>query len=362
MNFNGLTRRSGILLTGALFLLLSIGGCGFGFGGGSSTHLAYVATGEGIFAYRIDNNSGTSTTIFSAPFVVGNSPSAIVITPSNQFAYVTNQRDNTISELKVDTTSGTLTEVQPRTITGVSPGVMIMDPSGSFLFVGDQGSNDIEVFSIGSSGALKLVSTTPLGSSPSSLVLSSSGSLLFAAVPNFKAIYVFSVSSGTLTPVNSPFLVSNGLASVNIDPTGSFLYAPDPATDTITGFAINSGALTPLPGSPYGSTVSGNLLTAPVDVIVDPTGKFLYAANFGTSTVSGFTVAANGDLTVLVTAAGSAGTNPNLMTFDPDGKFMYVGNSGSNSITIFTIDSSGLLSSTNTISVGTVPRGLAFTK
>ena len=348
-----------VLLVVALTALIATAGCS----STGSSHLAFVATGNGIFAFRIDNSSGNATSVFSAPFVVGNSPSAIVITPSNQFAYVTNQVDGTISLLKVDTTSGTLTEVQPRTKTGASPGVMIMDSTGSFLFVADQGSNDIEVFSIASNGTLKLVSSASVGSSPSALALSSSGNLLYVAVPNFSAIYAFNVNSGTLSPVaNSPFFVANGVASVSFDATGSFLYAPSPGTNTIAGFAANSGPLTPLPGSPYGTTASTNQLMTPVAVVADPTGKFLYAANFAASAVSGFNIASNGDLTQLLSGAGSAGTNPNLIMFDSGGKFLYVGNAGSNSITIFTLDTSGILSSSSTIQTGTVARGMAFTK
>lgn len=357
MNFTASSTRLQITLAGIFLSLLAAGGCS----SSGSSHLLYVATGNGIFAYRIDNGSGNATPVFSAPFVVGNSPSAIAITPSNQFAYVTNQQDNTISLLKVDASSGTLTEVLPRTSTGLSPSSIVMDSTGSFLFVADQGSNDVEVFSIASDGSLKLSSTTQFHASPSTLALTSSGNLLFVAVPNFSAIYAFTVSSGTLTPI-APFVVSNGLASVAIDSTASFLYAPDPATNTITGFAINSGALSPLPGSPYGTTATTNQLNAPVSVVTDPTGKYLYAANFGSSSVSGFTIASNGDLTPLLSVAGTAGANSNMITFDSDGKFAYVGNSGSNSITVFSIGSSGTLTSSNTIQVGTVARGLAFTK
>lgn len=351
-------KKSHIVLVAIFFCVLAAAGCSTS----GSSHLLYVATGNGIFAYRIDNKSGSAAAVFAAPFTVGNSPSAIVVTPSNQFAFVANQQDDTISQLKVDTSSGNLTEVLPRTKTGLSPGPMAMDSSGTFLFVADQGSNDIEVFSVASDGSLKLISTTPVGSSPSALALSNSGNLLFVAVPNFSAIYAFTVSSGTLTPVATPFVVKNGVASVTIDSTASFLYAPNPAADTITGFSINAGALTPLPGSPYGTPVSGNTLNAPVSVVTNPTGQYLYAANFGSSSLSGFTIASNGDLTPLTSSAGSAGTNPNLIMFDPNGKFVYVGNSGSNSITILSIGTSGVLTSSNTIQVGTVTRALAFTK
>src|SRR5690348_13795751 len=103
MNLTASSTRLRILLAGAVLCLLAAVGCSFSSGG--SSHLLYVATGNGIFAYRIDNHSGNATAVFSAPFVLGNSPSAIAVTPSNQFAYVTNQQDNTISLLKVDTTS-----------------------------------------------------------------------------------------------------------------------------------------------------------------------------------------------------------------------------------------------------------------
>ena len=348
-----------VTLAGIVLSLLAAAGCS----SSGSSHLLYVATGNGIFAYRIDNGSGNATPVFSAPFIVGNSPSAIAISPSNRFAYVTNQQDSTISLLKIDTSSGALSEVLPRTNTGLSPSTMVMDSTGSFLFVADQGSNDVEVFSIASDGSLKLSSTTQLRASPSALALTNSGNLLFVAVQNLSAIYDFTVSSGSLTPIaNSPFVVSNGLASLAIDSSASFLYAPDPATSTITGFSINSGALSPLPSSPYGTTVTTNQLKTPVSVVTDPTGKYLYAANFGASSLSGFTIASNGDLTPLVSSAGSAGTNPNLITFDPNGKLVYVGNSGSNSITVLSVGSSGTLTSSNTIQVGTVARGLAFTK
>lgn len=362
MNLTASSTRLRILLAGAVLCLLAASGCSSSSAG--SSHLLYVATGNGVFAYRIDNHSGNATAVFAAPFVVGNSPSAIAVTPSNRFAYVTNQQDDTISLLRIDTSSGALTEVLPRTSTDLSPAAMVMDSTGSFLFVANQGSNDVQVFSIASDGSLKPASGAPahLASSPSALALSSSGNLLFVAVPNVSAIYAFTVSSGTLTPVATPFPVSNGLASLTIDSSTSFLYAPDPAANTITGFAINSGALTPLPGSPYGTTLATNILNTPVSLVVDPTGKYLYAANFAASSVSGFSIASNGDLTPLVSAAGTAGSNSNLITFDSNGKFVYVGNSGSNSITIFSPGTSGTLTSSNTIQVGTVARGLAFTK
>jgi YVTN family beta-propeller protein len=346
-------------IVAAALACIASGGCS----SSNSSHLAYVATSSGVFAYRINNNTGAPTTIFSAPFVLGRSPAAIVITPSGNMAYISNELDNTISLVKIDMSSGSLSEVLPRTtVAGLSPSAMVMDPAGGFLYVAEQGTNDVASYAVGSDGSLKLVSTASVGSSPSGMALSNSGDLLFVAVPNFSKIYAFTISAGTLTPaVGSPFAVPNGVISVAIDPTASFLYAPNPTANTISGFSILAGGvLSQLSNSPYGNTTSP--LTTPVANAVDPTGKFLYVANFASTSISEFNVSGTGDLTAVTTSSASAGTNPDFFAFDPNGKYIYVANEGSNSITEFLLNSDGTLTSQNTIQVGAVPRSIAFTK
>jgi 6-phosphogluconolactonase len=331
-----------------------------------STHLAYVTAGSnGIFAYRIRNSKGAVTNIFTSPFLFGDSTFGIVVHPSNQFAFAANQQDGTISRLKIDLTSGALTETLPRTPAGLSPGPMISDSSGSFLFVADQGLNQILVFSVGANGSLSQLSSAPVGSTPTGLALASTG-FLFVPVPNFSAIYVFSISSGALAqvcsssgPVCSPFKVTDGVASIAVDPAGKFLYATNPATNTVSGFVIQSGGnLTPVPGVVFATG------TSPLAAAVDPSGKFLYVTNSGTTAISQYTIdSTTGDLTALTTTSPTVGSNPGFIVFDPAGTFVYVGNLGSKSITQLTIKSDGALSATgNTILVGGVPRALALTK
>ena len=331
----------------------------------SASHLAYVAEGTGISAFRINNHSGASTSIFASPFIVGNSPAGMVMHPSNQFAFVSNQGENTISLLKVYSTSGSLSEVLPRTSAGVSPGPMILDPTGTFLFVANQGSNDVWVFSVAANGALKFLSAAPVGSTPTSLAMPTSGSFLFVSVPTFSAVYAFSVSSGNLTAVpKSPFQVANGVSTVAVSPSGNFLYVPNPATNTVSGFAIqSSGALSAISTSPFPVACTSGGCT-PVGAGVDPTGKYLYVANYGVSAVSQFTIdGTTGALTSITATSPTAGTHPEFVVFDTTGKFVFIANVGSNSITGFKIQSDGsLATSTNTIQLSTVPRALALTR
>ena len=361
MRSRGARLRVALAAALALTAVAVLSGCSSFFSSSSSsTHLAYVVGGQtDVSAYRIDNNSGTASSIFTAPFVAGNSPSSIVVHPSNRFLYVANETDNTISLFNIDSTTGALTEVLPRTSAGISPAFMTMDGAGGFLFVANQFSNNVLAFQIGTGGSLTLVSSVSVGSSPSGMVLSSSGTL-YVPVPNFSAIYAFNVSAGSLTAVpNQPFIVTNGVGGIAVDSGAKFLYATNPTTDTVSTFAIQTGGSL---GAMPGLTVATG--TTPVAAAINLTGSALYVANGGSSNVSEFTIDATTGVLTAFSGAPTviAGTNPAFVVVDPGGKFIFVGNTGSMSLTEFSINTGGSLNNLNTVSLGFVPRSFGVTQ
>ena len=103
-------------------------------------------------------SSGAFQSILGSPFVAGNSPSSVIVHPSNKFLFVANQGEGTISLFTINANSGALTEVLPRTPAGTSPIAMAMDSGGTFLFVANQGASPtILTFSIGANGSLSAV-------------------------------------------------------------------------------------------------------------------------------------------------------------------------------------------------------------
>ncbi len=340
-------------------------------GSTTATHLLYVSTGQGIYAYRIDNKTGASTLLPAAPFLVGNTPAGMVLDPSGKHAYVANQRDNTISLLDVDAVSGSLTEVLPRTsVSGFSPDQLLLDSAGTTLFAASLLSNSVSTFSIGTNGALTQVATANVFSQPSNMAFA--GGLLFVGVPNFSRVYVFGVSAGTLTPVSgSPLIVTDGVGNVTVDPAAKFLYVTNPSNNTISGFAIqysggaNTIASSLIPGSPFAATtISGSSAPkAPISSVLDSTATHLYVANSGSASVSTFSVGTNGQLTALTTTAASVGSSPLLFAFDPVAKYLFVGNVGSNSITELTIRSDASLTTNGqSVSLPSVPQAIVLSK
>lgn len=361
-----IARRRALGLSAAIILLFAIAvGCS-----SSPVRFAYVATGQGIYAFRVDSHTGAGTLVFGSPFVTeiapsaAASPSSVVVHPSNRFLYAANQNTNTISLFKINSTTGALTEVLPRTAlvtssgVGLAPAVMTLDSAGNLLFVGNQITNDVWVYSIGSSGALTFVSSALLGSSPTGLALSTTGNFLYVPVQTFSAIYVFSVSSGTLTQVGSPIIVNGGVGQLGIDPGGKFLYVPNPSLNTVTVLKIN----------PDGSLVAGPGLfatgTTPVAANTNATGAFLYVANSGSTNLSQFQVdSTTGALTALTTSVAGTGTDPELVIVDPDAKFIFVVNVRSETVTEFTTNTNGTLATTgNQLQLSVVPRSFSITR
>jgi 6-phosphogluconolactonase (cycloisomerase 2 family) len=348
----------------AVFIAGNVTGCS-----SAKVRFGYVATGQGIFAFRLDAKTGAATQVFGSPFVVRTnsqfgfaSASSVLVHPSNQFLYVANQNVNSISEFKIDQTTGELTEVQPRTAltssggVGLAPAVMTMDSAGKFLFVGNQGSNDIWVFSIADSGGLTFVSSATVGASPTGLTLSASGNFLYVPVQAFSAIEVFNVSAGSLTQM-TPIVVSGGVGQVGIDPQGGFLYVPNPSTDTVTVLRIQAdGTLTLGPGA----FATG---TTPVAAIASQTGAYVYVANSGSTNVSQFQVdTTNGQLAPLTGTTAGTGSQPVAIIADPQAKFTFVVNQSANSVSEFTSNSNGTLSTSgNTVQLNVPPRWFSIT-
>ena len=71
-----------------------------------------------------------------------------------------------------------------------------------------------------------------------------------------------------------------------VDPTGKFVYVANYVSSNISGYAINSttGALTDISGSPFSAG------SEPKSVTVDPTGKFVYVVNFNDGDILGYTI------------------------------------------------------------------------
>jgi 6-phosphogluconolactonase len=365
------------MLQKALVLVLVVASIvGFTGCGNTANHYIYAAlpAANQIIAYREDPNSGVLTQIAGSPYSVGDGVISLALHPSGKFLYAANpgaggSPENDISLFTI-ASDGALTEVFPRTSVAPSaslPKLMIMDPAGAFLYVANALSNNISVFSIDSgTGALTPLAGSPfsIGVPPLSMQLAPSGNFLFVSIPSLSSgsILSYSVNSGTPTLVSSISTDGpnpNGLA---IDPSGTHLYAANFGSNSISVFNIGTpsspGALTAVSGAP----INGGY-TSPVALLLDPQGKFLYVANQGSNNVAAYSINSTTGLPDILTTSTTTGafateSSPSFLVSDPSGKYLYVGNQGSGAgIQAFGV-SSGNLTSLSTYGVGNTPSSI----
>ena len=186
------------------------------------------------------------------------------------------------------------------------------------------------------------------GRSSSSLSTGGSGGvgvppsfLVFTANANGGVSAFVATGTGTLAQVSSsPFTAGTSPFAVASDPSGKFLFVANFSSGDVSAYTISSsdGALIPVIGSPF---TAG---TAPLSIAVDPSGKFVFVGNQNSNNVSAFAVGANGTLTQVVGSPFATDVVPRSVAVDRSGKYLYVA-TGAGTISAFSIDStSGVLS------------------
>jgi 6-phosphogluconolactonase len=310
-----------------------------------------------IFALSIDQTNGALTpTANVSPGGETVSNSVITITPSGTFLYAVNDISAGINGYATNK-SGSLSLISGSPfpiLPTVQPSwpvveAMAVDPTGRFLYAGSgAGFDGIASFSIdASSGALTATGgpfSTGIGTMPAGIAINPAGTFLYATDQE-QSVWAFTINSqtGTLASVpGSPFTAGSQPVGLQVDPSGAFLYVALSGSNGIEAFSIDgaSGALSTVPGSPF--PTSSAQFTQTYQLTIHPSGKFLYAFNFNGNTLAAFTI--NSTTGVLSTITGSPfAINPNAegdLIVDPSGQFLYltIGSSLSSAFVIFDIN------------------------
>ncbi len=193
---------------------------------------------------------------------------------------------------------------------GAGSASLAFSPDGKFLLVTERTTNRIDVFSVLPDGTLSQVNGNPsVGAGAFAVAFAPNGAALVSETgpggPNSSAVSSYSVQpNGTLTPISASIPTLGAANCWNaVTPDGRFVYASNSGSASISGFAIgNSGVLTAIPGTVVGINPSG---ATNLDIAVSADGKFLYSLNAGNGSIGMFAIQpVNGTLTNLGTLGG----------------------------------------------------------
>jgi len=267
----------------------------------------------------------------------------------NHNAYVTLPQSGSVLLLYINGATGAITlGAQTPSVENSSPAGLALLGSKKFLYAANSRADTISIFNVASDGTLTLTGTpTPAaGSTPNAAVIDPSGKYLLVTNTNSSgSVSVFSIDSGSgalseLTASGSPFFANEYPTEILITPSGKFVYTTNPGLGTITAFTFSNGVLTKVPGSPFPSLPGGG--GGAFGLAVDESERFLYVANpsapnplLGTAgNVSGFNIdPVTGALSQILGSpfTSTAGSGPTVLTVDPSGRFLYATTAGSSS-------------------------------
>jgi 6-phosphogluconolactonase len=187
---------------------------------------------------------------------------------------------------------------------------LALSPNGQFLAVTERLTNSIDVFLVQNDGTLSPIVVNPsVGPGVFSLSFAPNGTAIVsetgaAGVPNGSAASSYSVqSNGTLSAITASAPTLGAANCWNaVAPDGRFAYFSNAGSSTISGFAIAAnGILTALPGTVFGQNPAG---ATNLDIAASGDGKFLYTLNAKVGTVGIFSIQNDGTLAPVGSAGG----------------------------------------------------------
>jgi len=234
-------------------------------------------------------------------------------------------------------------------------------------------SGDVSAYAVdAATGALTAVPGTPFPAGAGARGVGVDPAERFVYVANHLggsiSAYTINANNGVLTPIDADGDGTNGIqgfaagdrpGGVTIDPSGKFLYAANLVSNDVSAYAINAatGALT---ASPAIAGRAGNLELAMTRgaAPVKYTPRFAYVANQNSDDVSAYSIdPGTGALTAVAGSPFAAGNSPFAVAVSPSGKFAYAANHNTNNVSAYTINAgTGALTLIQNFAAGVGPR------
>jgi 6-phosphogluconolactonase len=315
-------------------------------------------TGEkskGIYFSEFDEKNGKLGEAQLAAETVN--PSFLAIHPNGKWVYAVGEagKEGGVSAF-VRESGNTLKFMNKASTGGAGPCYVSLDKTGKFVFAANYGSGSVAAFRVNADGSLgertAFVQHQGSGANPKRQAgphahwIEASPDNRFVLAMDLGLdqvmVYKFNSADGTLVPNDTPFAkVAPGAGPRHFafHPNGRWGYVINEMLMTVTAFSWDArrGELKELhtvSTLPEGAK-SEKFSTA--QILVHPSGKFLYGSNRGHDTIAAFTIGSDGRLTPLEHVSTN-GSTPRNFNIHPSGNFLLAANQRGDNVVAFRID------------------------
>ena len=369
----------------ALALLLALTGCGSffqcegksdcpasstgtGSGTGSGSDYVYVSNSSSGSTYLngYEISSGALTATSGSPYQLDFSPVAMAITPNDSYLYISNGAAGSIYGYSIGTGGALSILSSGSALESEDCAAIAISPDGQWLFSLNMNDLTVEEYSIASSGALSYVANYQITNSYSGAILSSgiqvapSGNFIAVALgPAGTEIFSFNTSTGVAayaSQINAAASASGDYA-VAIDSSNNLYVA---ATNELYRFSVTSS------GTPTQVSTSSTG-TGPYSIALDSTSYVYSGSENATSSpiISGFIASTSNPMAQVSGSPIAAPTDIAAMGVDKTNTYLVTaGYNSTSGVQLFSIGSAGALTSVGTAATGTslsIPTVMALT-
>ena len=346
--------------------------------GTAQQYLVFVGTytdhgSKGIYAYRFDSSTGK---LISLGFAGESAePSFLAVDSGGRFLYAVNETGNfngqptgAVSAFAIQAGTGKLSLLNQVSSRGTDPAHITLDGTGKYALVANYTTGSVAVFPILKDGRLgestsfvqhKGSSVNPeRQKGPHAHAIAMSPDNRFAVVADLGldqlVVYPFDATKGTLGANSQVVRTAPGVGPRHLvfSSDGRFFYVINEMQSSVVAYSYNesSGGLHELQStSTLPKSFSGDNTAA--EIVLHPSGKFLYASNRGDdNSIAVFAIDSRAGTLTHVQNEPTGGKTPRNFAIDPTGSWLLAANEDSNDIVVFRIDEkSGRLSATGDV-------------
>jgi 6-phosphogluconolactonase len=312
---------------------------------------------DGIYAFRRDRDSGKLNPLGVAGTAVN--PSFLIEDSSGRYLFAVSEirqfrgkASGAVSSFAIDRETGKLRFISQVASEGGNPCHLSMSASGRFLMVANHEAGNVAVIPVVENGslsaAIQVQTDEPVDHrQPHAHFITPDPSGRFVVSSDTGTdrvmIYRQDPTTGKLEANDPAFGQTHSGGSprhLSFTPTGKYLFANGEADLTLSLFRFDPdrGVLEQIRSLP---TVPRGMATdqcSTAQMLVHPSGKFVYVANRGSDTIATFQFDEAAERLEFIALEPTRGKTPRFFQFDPSGGRLYVANQNSDSIESFAID------------------------
>ena len=352
---------------------------------------------KGIYSYRFDESSGKLAPLGVAAETAN--PSFLAVAPGNKFLYAVNELQTykgapsgAVTAFTMDHQTGKLTQLDEVASRGSDPCYISFDRTGKYLLVANYTGGTVAVFPVSSNGQIGEASSVEddkgaLGPNKERQEHSHAHWIEVSARNRFAyvadlgldrvLIYKFDPNKGALIPGESrpgqtatngakdffsaTLAPGTGPRHVAFSRDGKFMYVLGEVDSTVTVLANESNetfrSIQKISALPAGFSGKNDA----AEIVMHPSGKFLYSSNRGDDSIAVFTVNRKTGKLTFTQRVPSGGKTPRNFAIDPSGSKLLAANEESGNIVEFRINrSTGKLTTVGEVAKVPAPVCLVF--